>query len=128
MVVGVGCIVDLAVAVASTMAEVQAVNPAVGRRELIASGLRLGGDVTGTEINTLVFALVGLNLGAVLLPLAPPDVAQAPVPWIEVLNRQAVAVELVAALGGTLGMVLAIPLTALVGAALMKRGRVRASD
>jgi len=127
MVAGVGCICDLAIAVVSTMAEVQAANPAATRRELMASGLRLGGDVTGTEINTLVFALVGLNLGAVLLPLASPDVRQAPVPWLEVINRQSVSVEVVAALAGTIGMVLAIPLTALIGAALLKGGGPRAS-
>jgi uncharacterized membrane protein len=125
---GVGAIADLAIAVTSTMGEVQAVNPRATRKELERAGLRLGRDVTGTEINTLIFALVGLSLGAALLPLAPPDVAQAPVPWLEVANRQAIAVEVVAALAGTLGMILAIPLTALVGGALMIRGRGHGQD
>ncbi len=119
VVASVGVVADLAIAVTSAMAQVQTVKPGADRRELFGVGLRLGGDVTGTEVNTLVYVLLGLNLGAVLLPLARPDVQQAPVPWLEVLNRQAVAVEMVTALAGTLGLALAIPLTACFAAAVL---------
>jgi len=117
----VAVVADLAIAVTSTMAAVKDVNPDVSRKALIMSGIRLGGDVTGTEVNTLIFAFLGLNMGAILLPLAPPDVFQAPFPWVDLVNRQAMAVGVVTALAGTLGLTLAIPLTAVIGSVLMHR-------
>jgi len=115
----VGAIADLAIAVTAVMAELRDVGSGVDRRQLAAAGMRLGSDVTGTELNTLIYAFLGLQFGVVLLPFAQPDVRNTVIPWLEVANRQSTAVVTLAALAGTAGLLLAIPLTAWAGSRLL---------
>jgi uncharacterized membrane protein/ligand-binding sensor domain-containing protein len=109
---GAGIIADLAVAVTATIQEVHKADPALPAPRLFTAGLRFGRDVIGTEINTLPFALLGTALGALLLVLVRPDVASWPYTWLELVNRQDMAVEVAAMAAGTIGLTLTIPLTA----------------
>ena len=111
---GAGVIADLAVEVTASIREVHRVNPDLPGRELLASGMRFGRDVICTEVNTLPLAVLGASLGGVLLILARPDVTFWPHTWMHLTNGQATAVEATALLGGTIGLVLTIPITALL--------------
>ena len=114
-----GVVIDLATAVASAVREVGDANPSLGRRERFASGLSVGRDVMGTELNTLVFAYVGANVGALLLPVLGERVAGYEIPALHVFNTQAIAVELSQILVGTIGLVLTIPITAFVASLIV---------
>lgn len=55
----VGAVIDSAMAVSSAVYEVSHKNPELTERELFASGLRMGGNIMGTTVNTLLFAGIG---------------------------------------------------------------------
>jgi uncharacterized membrane protein len=109
---GAGIIADLAVAVTATIQEVHKANPHLTPAQRFAAGMRFGRDVIGTEINTLPFAILGIGMGGILLVLVKPDVQRWPYTWMELANRQSIAVEVTAMAAGTIGLALTIPLTA----------------
>ena len=58
----VGAVIDVAIAVSSAVYEVKCKNPELTERELLASGFRMGGNILGTTVNTLLFAGLGESL------------------------------------------------------------------
>lgn len=120
---GAGVIADLAVAVTVSIREVHRANRDLPAAELLASGMRFGRDVICTEVNTLPLAILGASLGGVLLILARPDVTFWPHTWMHLTNGQATAVESTALLGGTIGLVLTIPITAMLVSRVWGRRR-----
>lgn len=109
---GAGIIADLAIAVTATISEVHAANPSLSRRALVASGMRFGRDVIGTELNTLPLAVLGASLGGMLLLLLPADVTRWPYSWVLLANRQTTALELSVLASGMIGLTLTVPITA----------------
>lgn len=108
-----GVAVDGAIEVSSSMEEIRRANPNMQTWRLIASGMNVGTDILGTMVNTLVFAYLGARLLLVLAVTAPNvDLFQSPP--VELLSVGVVAAEIVRLLAGTLGLVLAIPMTAMV--------------
>lgn len=61
-----GAVTDSALAVASAMAEIKTHNAAIAEKELLQSGLRIGKDILGTTINTLLFAFFGSQLALII--------------------------------------------------------------
>lgn len=119
---GCGIILDLATAVASAVQQVAQANPALNRRQLAAAGLAVGRDVMGTELNTLIFAYAGAHIGVVLLPVLGQRLPGYGMPALRILSQQDVAVEIFAMVVGTAALVLTIPITATVSAALLAGG------
>ncbi|MDE0297489.1 MAG: YibE/F family protein [Candidatus Poribacteria bacterium] len=110
-----GVAVDGAIEVSSSMEEIRRANPNMPTWRLAASGMNVGTDILGTMVNTLVFAYLGARLLLVLAVTAPNvDLFQSPP--VELLSVGVVAAEIVRLLAGTLGLVLAIPMTALIAA------------
>lgn len=110
-----GAVMDVGMSIASSMNEIEAVKPEIKTRELIQAGMNVGRDVMGTMSNTLILAYAGASMPLLLLFLAHE------IPVQEFLNWDMIASEAVRALAGSIGLILTIPLTALVTAAL--RGR-----
>jgi len=57
-----GAVIDVAIAVSSAVYEVSHKNPHLDEKKLFASGMRMGGNILGTTINTLFFAGIGESL------------------------------------------------------------------
>ena len=112
-----GAVMDLAMDISSGVAEVARRNPALPRRELLRSGLRIGRAVVGTMTTTLLFAYSGGYL-TLLMVFA----AQGTSPAV-FLNSTLLSAELVKTLVGSFGLVLVAPFTAMVSAALFARRR-----
>lgn len=110
-----GVAVDGAIEVSSSMEEIRRANPNMPTWRLIASGMNVGTDILGTMVNTLVFAYLGARL-LLVLAVAAPNVDLFQSPPVELLSVGVVAAEIVRLLAGTLGLVLAIPMTAMVAA------------
>lgn len=104
-----GAVMDLAMDIAVGMKEVQEKHPAITRRELIASGFRMGRSVVGTMTTTLLLAYSG---GYMTLLMTFAAQGMSPVDFI---NNPQVAAEMVKTLVGSFGLVLVAPLTALAG-------------
>lgn len=110
-----GVAVDGAIEVSSSMEEIRRANPNMPTWRLIASGMNVGTDILGTMVNTLVFAYLGARL-LLVLAVSAPNVDLFQSPPVELLSVGVVAAEIVRLLAGTLGLVLAIPMTAMVAA------------
>lgn len=112
-----GAAMDLGMDVAAGLEEVARHRPNLSRRELAASGFRIGRSVVGTMTTTLLLAYSGGYL-TLLMMFAAEGIS----PW-EFLNHPHVAAEVVKTLVGSLGLLLVAPFTALVGALLFHRKR-----
>ncbi len=118
-----GVIVDLATGVAASVFEVADVDRQRSPLALALAGLRVGRDVMSTEINTLVFAHVGAQVGLLLLPFYGPSGYE--LPAMQILSLSDFAAEAAYVAVGTAGMILTIPLTALAAGLLAGAGRAR---
>ncbi len=105
-----GAVMDVTMSVASAVEEVRAANPGLSSRNLFHSGLRVGRDVMGTMANTLVLAYAGTAVPLLLLFMAYDT------SWVQAINMEFIATELIRALAGTSGLVLSIPATAFCSA------------
>ncbi len=59
MVGGIGAVLDVAVSVTSSMAELYSYDPSIPLRRLWRAGINVGSDVLGSMINTLILAYLG---------------------------------------------------------------------
>ncbi len=108
-----GVAVDGAIEVASSMEEIRRANPNMPTWRLIASGLNVGTDILGTMVNTLVFAYLGVEL-LLVVTVTAPNLDFFKSPPVQLLSIGVVSAEIVRLLAGTLGLVLAIPITAMI--------------
>ena len=108
-----GVAVDGAIEVASSMEEIRRANPNMPTWRLIGSGLNVGTDILGTMVNTLVFAYLGAEL-LLVLTVGAPDLQLFKAPPVQLLSNVVISAEIVRLLAGTLGLVLAIPITAII--------------
>lgn len=111
-----GAIMDVAMDVAASQAEVAAHHPEIGRLTLCLSGLRVGRVVVGTMATTLLLAYCGGSLALLMVVMAQG------VPLANVATMPHVAAEIMSTLVGSFGLVTAAPLTAVAGAVLLARG------
>ena len=116
-----GVAVDGAIEVASSMEEIRRANPNMPTWRLIASGLNVGTDILGTMVNTLVFAYLGVEL-LLVITITSPNLDFFKSPPAQLLSIGVVSAEIVRLLAGTLGLVLAIPITAMICAFWRPKG------
>jgi uncharacterized membrane protein len=90
--------------------EIRAADPAMSRTGLFNSAMRIGRDHIASTIYTVVFAYTGAALAVLLV------VQLYGLPWAELLTTEEIGEELVRTMAGTIGLVLAVPLTTLVAA------------
>ncbi len=105
-----GVLDDVSITQASVVQELRAANPSFGWGELYRRAIRVGRDHVGSLVNTLALAYVGISLPLVLL-FARTDAAIG-----DIVNQEVVAAELSRILVGSIGLILAVPLTTLVAA------------
>ena len=110
-----GAVMDVAMSIASTIAEVKKAQPDIPKGKLIKAGLAVGKDVMGTMSNTLIFAYVGSSLFLLMLFSNESE------SYIKFLNFNFVTEEIIRSIAGSIGLVLAIPLTAIIAGYLEDR-------
>lgn len=110
-----GAVMDTAMSIASAMAELKEKKPEIGFGELFRSGLRIGRDTTGTMANTLVLAFAGSSLNMMVL------IFSYRVSFLQLMNTDFIAVEVVRAVAGSLGVILTVPCVAAITAGLLGR-------
>jgi len=113
-----GVLDDICVGQASAIFELINANRDLGWRQLFRRSLNIGRDHIAAMVNTLLLAYVGASMPLMLAF----TIYQEPI-WRRI-NREPVAEEIVRTLVGSLGLVLAVPITSLI-ASLMARWAVR---
>lgn len=111
-----GAVMDVTISIASAVSEVKSVQPSIGFRELVRAGMNVGRDIMGTMSNTLILAYAGSSLPLMLLISSQQNA-----PMLKILNLNMIVTEIARALTGSIGLICAIPLTALITAMLLKK-------
>ena len=110
-----GAVMDIAMSISSAVSELHEVNPALTARQLFKSGMNIGRDAMGTMANTLVLAFAGTSLNMMIFIYAY-DIS-----YIQLLNTDFVAIEIIRSISGSIGIVLTVPLVAAISAHLLAR-------
>jgi uncharacterized membrane protein len=110
-----GVLDDVTISQASSVFELSAANPGFGVRELYRRAMNIGRDHIASTVNTLVLAYVGASLPLLLLFSIYPQ------PFGQIINREFVTEEVVRTLVGSLGLVVAVPITTLLAGMLTGR-------
>lgn len=103
-----GAVMDAAMSLASALYEMKQQNPQITRKQLLKSGMNIGKDTMATMTNTLVLAFVGSSLNSVLVYYMYS------MPYNSLINTDFMIVELLKGIIGSLAVVLAIPVTAIL--------------
>ncbi len=110
-----GAVMDVAMSISSALEEVHAANPSLGIRELFRSGMNIGRDMVGTMTNTLILAFLGSEFTLMIF------LYYRGLTFYHLFSTAFVALETISGLSSSIGMVLAIPLTALISSALISK-------
>ena len=100
-----GATMDVAMSIASSMAEVQAQTPDISCRALFQAGMRVGRDMMGTDSNTLILAFAGGSVSMLVLDYAY-DLS-----WLQIINSNNIGIAVMQGLAGSFGVVLSVPVT-----------------
>lgn len=112
---GLGAVMDVGMSLASSLYEVHTLNPSLTRKQLFISGLNIGKDMIGTMCNTLILAFTGSSMTILLAFLAYQ------IQYPQLMNSDFIAIEISQGITGTLGIVLTVPISALLCSFLYKK-------
>ena len=110
-----GILDDVTVTQAATVAELHQADPLLGRLGLLKRSMNVGRSHIAATVNTLVLAYVGASLPLIVLFAAG---RQDP---LLLASSEVVAVEVVRAIVGSIGIVAAVPITTAVAVAMTDR-------
>jgi len=112
-----GAVMDIAMSIASALDEVHRLNPDRNMKQLFSSGINIGRDAMGTMANTLILAYVGSSLNMCLL------IYSYGIGLRQLLCTDFVAIEVIKAIAGSIGIIFCVPLVSLISAALYSKKR-----
>ena len=115
-----GAVMDVAMSISSSLEEVHAANPSLTRAELFRSGMNIGRDMVGTMTNTLILAFLGSEFTLMIFLFARG------MTFNHLMSTAFVSLETISGLSSSIGMILAIPLTALISSTLIDAERAKA--
>lgn len=113
-----GAIMDVAISIASSTAELYRINPDLSVTQAMKSVLNIGTDILGSMVNTLILAYVGSSLSLLILISLRFEPGM---PYWMIFNYNPVLSELVKSAIGSIGMFLSIPITAFIATNLYKK-------
>ncbi|MED1863794.1 YibE/F family protein [Fictibacillus nanhaiensis] len=113
----IGAITEVAISITSSMGETLKHHPAISRKELFLSGMRIGKDILGTDTNTLFFAFFGGYLALLI--------------WFkdlhytlgEIVNSRIFGSEMITIFCAGIGVALIIPITSWINAYFSMKAR-----
>ncbi len=112
-----GVLYDAAIGQSVTVEELMRAAPGMSNKKILERALRVGREHIGALVNTLAIAYVGVSLPLLLLFYTSSS------PISVILTREDIMTEIVRTLVGSIGLVLAVPITTII-AIYMLRGRV----
>ena len=114
IVAGLGILNDVTITQASAVWELA--DQGATRKHLFSRAMRIGRDHIASTVYTIAFATAGASLGVFLLIKINNR------PLLDVLQTERFAAEVLSILVGSIGLVLAVPLTTAVGVAVVHAG------
>lgn len=114
LVASLGAVMDVAMSISSSIFEIYDVNKKMTLKELFKSGMNIGRDIIGTMTNTLVLAFAGGSITTMIL------LYSANMWTTQLINLDILGTEVIQSLAGTIGIILTVPITAIISAYLCK--------
>ncbi len=100
-----GILDDVTVSQSAIVQQLKESNPKISKKELFTRSMNVGKDHIASMINTLILVYTGAALPLLLLFIDNPQ------PFKEVINYEIISEEIVRALTGSIGLILAVPIT-----------------
>jgi uncharacterized membrane protein len=110
-----GVLDDITISQSAIVEELAKTSPNLGKKELYHKAMNIGRDHIASMVNTLVLAYAGVSLPLLLLFIDNPH------PTSEIINYEFIAEEIVRTLVGSIGLVLAVPITTYLAACWYKK-------
>ncbi|PIR55423.1 YibE/F [Candidatus Peregrinibacteria bacterium CG10_big_fil_rev_8_21_14_0_10_36_19] len=107
-----GVLDDITISQASIVKQLKGANPNISKSELYSRAMSVGRDHISSMVNTLILIYAGSALPLLLLFV---DYAQ---PLNQILNIEPVAEEVIRTLVGSVGLILAVPVTTMLAIAV----------
>lgn len=102
-----GAVMDVGMSISSALNEIKYYKTDVTSKELFSSGIKIGQDIIGTMINTLVLAYIGGTLFTILVLYLQKDVYT----LNRLINYEFISVEILRSITGSIGVLIAVPTT-----------------
>ena len=110
-----GAVMDVAMSISSSINELKTVNPAISFKQMFRSGMNIGRDAVGTMTNTLILAFTGSALvNLILIQMNNWN-------WKAIISNDYITAEIITGVAGSIGLILAVPLSALVASLFCQR-------
>lgn len=110
-----GVLDDITVSQASIVTELKEANAKLTQKELFLRAMRVGKDHIASLVNTLVLVYTGASLPLLLLFI------ENPLPFDQVINYEVIADEIVRTLVGSIGLIMAVPITTFLASTILTR-------
>jgi uncharacterized membrane protein len=110
-----GILDDITISQSAVVAQLKKSRPKIKADELFSQAMAVGKDHISSMINTLILVYAGASLPLLLLFVDSPH------PVSEIINYEIVADEIVRTLAGSIGLVLAVPVTTLIAALVFSK-------
>ena len=109
-----GVLYDVAIGQAVSVEELREAGPHMTRKTILKRALRIGREHTGALVNTLAIAYVGASLPLLLLFYGSNNASLS-----QIINREVFSAEIVRGVVGSIGLVLAVPITSLLSVLML---------
>ena len=113
-----GVLYDAAISQAVAVEELFNVGKEITRGEVYRRGIRIGREHIGALVNTLAIAYVGVSLPLLLLFKLTSNQT-----FIVTVNQEVFATEIVRMMIGSIGLILAVPITTLVAVYMLSNNK-----
>lgn len=110
-----GVLYDTAISQSIAVEELHKIAPHVPRKDIWKRAMRIGREHIGALVDTLALAYVGTSLPLILLFSTPP------VQPLMTINTEVFAAEIIRILIGSIGLVLAVPITTAISVWMLVR-------
>ncbi len=111
-----GVLDDVTTTQTASVEELQLVDPEMSKKELFARGMSIGREHIASLVNTLILVYAGASLPLFLLLTSVSDQPL----WV-LINSEYMAEEIVRAISGSLGLILAVPISTVIAVSYYKK-------
>lgn len=110
-----GAVMDVAMSIASSIYEINELNSELDMKTIFNSGINIGRDMIGTMSNTLILAFAGTSLSTMLALYSYNT------QFNQLMSSDFIAIEFAQSISGSIGIILAVPITSFISAYVYKR-------
>ena len=119
---GLGVLNDVTITQSSAVWELYELAPAISARKLFTSAMRIGRDHIASTVYTIAFAYAGASLPILIIVMLYDR------PLMDTLTSAELSEEVIRTLVGSIGLVLAIPVTTLIAVLVVKATGIKPAD